>query len=1139
MKTLLLHACALLALAASASAEIIGVEQFDYPDGIIAGHSGGTFWDYKNFAPTGHDATASDWDNFTGAPVVTNGRLVTDNSSAKREYNGPGEGFPPSDEADGAVNDPASVPSSVAKTVYYRVTFTTGATLPSFISVSSSDFGTDIVSFGVSMDQPNDNKFSFRIHPLSFIFNSGTLAAPNTNYTLVTKLDYANNVASLYLNPDLNAAEGSVPPLLTTSNFTATHWSTAVRLASGTGGAVTWDDLVVATTWDDLGTVVTTTADTDDGSLNPALGGGVSLREAVNHSPVGSLITFGPALSGQTITLGGTQLVVAKSLTIDASSLPLGITVDGNRASRLFDVNSGIAGTLKSLTLTGGNSTSTGGAIRNAGSLTIIHCTLAGNTAVNHGGAILNGHLLTLTGCTLTDNQGAGGAALSDVNGDETFVISQCTIAGNRSRIAATGGGLDFYRTTSATLSHTILSGNTAGGVLKNYGTAVGVGPLPPLISGGHNLSDDAPSGLTAGSDLTNNPNIKLSPLGYFGGPTMTMHPLIGSAAIDAGGTTNPGGTDQRGFPRFRDGDDSGTAQLDIGAVEAGETYRVDTAADPGGLRTILTLAYSAPHPGVRVIFNPATFAVANAPAITLSGTELAVPAGESIFIDASNIPAGVTLSGNNASRVFNITNGASVAMHGVVIANGKAADGNDNPSGTGGPGANGGGILNSGTLSLLSCTVTGNRAGDGGAGSSFGTVGGAAGAGGGIFSSGALVLVSSTVRGNQAGNGASDYYGSPGGDGGGIYVSAAARLISCSIAGNHTGNGGPGSYGANGGQGGGIFSGQPLSLTGCSIIRNQTGNGSDGAPPGKGGDGGGIFHQSSLSLTTCTVAGNRTGAGGFFFAQAPGGGGGGLFSGGPLALRTSTVSGNAASSGGGIAANSSTALTLQHSIVAQNTAPSGGTDIFDGAVTYQNANFIGTTAGIGSATGPAPLTGDAKLAPLSDYGGPTFTCLPLPGSPAINAATGSTATTDQRGQPMNGTPDLGAVEAQADLVGFVDTDSDGMDDRLEVLYGFIVGVQDGHLDADGDGSSNRDELGNKTGPRDPASVFKILTFSRTGNNINVTWTSFPGLSYTLEYGNTLGFGSTVGLGTATGMTLGNTIGPFTGPASFFRIRRN
>lgn len=175
MKTILLRALAFfVVLATTASAEIIGVESFDYSDGAVTGSSGGTFWDYKNFTPTRHTGTRSTWDHVTNAPAVASSRLVTNNSSAKREYNG-------TLESDGAVNDPATAPSSVAKSVYYRVTFTTGATLPSFISISSLDFGTEIASFGVSQDLPNDNKFSFKIPGLTS--NSSTLAAVNTTYT--------------------------------------------------------------------------------------------------------------------------------------------------------------------------------------------------------------------------------------------------------------------------------------------------------------------------------------------------------------------------------------------------------------------------------------------------------------------------------------------------------------------------------------------------------------------------------------------------------------------------------------------------------------------------------------------------------------------------------------------------------------------------------------------------------------------------------------------------------------------------------------------------------------------------------------------------------------------------------------------
>jgi len=215
-------AAAILALATSAPAEIIGVETFDYPDGPIAGKTAGTFWDFKNFPPTGHDGTASDWDNSTGAPVVTASKLVTDNNSAKREHNGPG------DEADGAVNDPASAPSSGAKVVYSSVSVTTGATLPTFFGVSLFDFASEMVFFGLGTGQASFGIGTFNGFGTA---TSSSLVAANATYTFVTRIDYTANTLRLFNNPDLNAAEPATADS-TLTNYTATNWTTSVRLAS-------------------------------------------------------------------------------------------------------------------------------------------------------------------------------------------------------------------------------------------------------------------------------------------------------------------------------------------------------------------------------------------------------------------------------------------------------------------------------------------------------------------------------------------------------------------------------------------------------------------------------------------------------------------------------------------------------------------------------------------------------------------------------------------------------------------------------------------------------------------------------------------------------------------------------------------
>ena len=182
--------------------------------------------------------------------------------------------------------------------------------------------------------------------------------------------------------------------------------------------------------------VVTTTADEND--PNGTLGAGLSLREALRDAPDGAGIVFDSALNGATLPLGG-EIVIAKNVTIDASSLPAGVTISGGGTSRIFSVNSGKIVALQNLTLTGGNGTGiavgnngVGGAIfNNGGTLTLTRCTLSGNTASNDGGAIDNGSgALTLTQCTLSGNHaGSKGGAIS--NFSSTVTLTHCTLSGN------------------------------------------------------------------------------------------------------------------------------------------------------------------------------------------------------------------------------------------------------------------------------------------------------------------------------------------------------------------------------------------------------------------------------------------------------------------------------------------------------------------------------------------------------------------------------------------------------------------------------------------------------------------------------------------------------------------------------------
>ncbi|MBP7950333.1 MAG: hypothetical protein KA004_11800 [Verrucomicrobiales bacterium] len=999
----------------SAPTGLLGLEQFDYPDGPIASRNGGAFWNWRNQTPAGRTAGVSDWDNDTGTPAIASGRLITQNNSATREYNGPGEGLPiTTDEGLGAISafDNGSL-SFRHKVVYCRVTLTTGASVTpdASIGIRSLDFGTERVVFG---KKAGSTTFGIEESGVSNT-NSTTAVAPNTTYTLVTKLDFGNGstgIASLFLDPDLNAVE---PAPLVTRAFNASLWSTSVNLRSGGGSPIAWDDLVVAASWDELGTVVTTATDEDNGSLNPAAGTGVSLREAVKFSPSGTLITFAPGLSGQTITLTHPDgdMEIPNSVTIDAAALPGGLTLSGNNVTRHFQVPIRTFLTLRGLALTDGHPDGDGGAIYNQGWLTADRCSFSGNISTSDGGAILNtsGGTMTLTHCTLSGNTAKyGGAILGD---DAALTLTHCTLSGNS---AATVGGALLSIGSTLTLTNSILAGNTANSA-PDFHQDIGV-----LFTNGVNLIGNlTDSGLTAGPTILTG-DAKLSPLGHFGGPVMTMHPLIGSPAIDAAGSTDPGGTDARGFPRFVDGNDaSAGAQLDIGAVEAGLLLKVLASGDGGGatLRSTLALINAASTQGLRVAFDPALFPAST---ITLAGSnELTAPAGKAFFIDASNLTGPVTISGNNASRVFNIPATATVAMHSVNIVNGKATIL-----------SHGGGILNGGRLTMEACRVENNRSVD----SADGSLPLPGGSGGGIRNTGILSMTNSRITGNQTGRGGNatgtDESGARSGNGGGISNRGILTLTDCAVADNATGQGGnatPGGTGTGGyGVGGGVshegasarFTATRCSFTGNHADRNgRDGNGqvrTDGAP------GGGIDAHAAMTLESCTIAGN-------FSADTSYGGGGVALFDDTVVLRHCTVANNTTTGpGAGIFCFHSTQLTLQNCVVAGNITPDSIKDLrIPNTTTYVGANLLGTAAsGSGTPTGPAPIiNANPLLAPLGDYGGRTQTMPPRPGSPAIDAGTTTTLLTDQRGLPRtrdgdgNGTalPDLGAVEASHVLV--------------------------------------------------------------------------------------------------------------------------
>ncbi|HWY73972.1 MAG TPA: choice-of-anchor Q domain-containing protein, partial [Verrucomicrobiae bacterium] len=301
-----------------------------------------------------------------------------------------------------------------------------------------------------------------------------------------------------------------------------------------------------------------------------------------------------------------------------------------------------------------------------------------------------------------------------------------------------------------------------------------------------------------------------------------------------------------------------------------------------------------------------------------------------------------------------------------------------------------GGGIDDEGgTLTINDSTFSGN----------FTFTPAVSGGGGICFFGDTLRVNGSTFYSNSV---SSDYMAG----GGGIYLyGGTLTLTNCTLSGNFVAN-----SGVVGPGGGGICldGASTATITGSMFSGNTA----------SADTGGGISGwQGALTIIGSTFSGNSAGG-----SYSYGGGGIYLYR-DTLTLNNSTFSGNQAiAGGGGIWVQNGpyyAELLINNSTFSGN---SGGGILFGGNVFYlTNTIVAGNTPGdiSGGSFGANNLTnGNPLLAPLGNYGGPTQTMPPLPGSPAIGA--GSVAAnifaTDQRGYPrtQNGLIDIGAVELQS-----------------------------------------------------------------------------------------------------------------------------
>ena len=399
--------------------------------------------------------------------------------------------------------------------------------------------------------------------------------------------------------------------------ITATDSANGLSVTSS-GIAVSIPNLVVTTATDDAGTASNCTVQHAPGSGTDS---SCSLRDALAEAAsLGSAnITFSSTAfaTAQTITLGsaGTMNIPANTTitgptTGSGPTLTQLVTVSGNHAHTVFQVNPGVVA-ISGLTIANGVTTS----------------------ELSAGGITVSGGSLTVSNSTFSGNSTTGGidvssGAIANFSFDGTVTVSNSTFSGNfTSNLDFTVGAIGNFSRGTVTVSNSTFSGNSggnanqSGGAIENEGNGTitlknnlfdnnsstgpsssnGVNNLQGTTNASHNLFADGDqcSGCSETNDTTIPGSSNLGPLGSYGGPTQTLLPLPGSAAICAGVAESVNSTpitaDQRGvaIPTTY----NGTRCYDIGAVQT--DYALSFSTQPPA--SVLTGTPMSPAPAVTV----------------------------------------------------------------------------------------------------------------------------------------------------------------------------------------------------------------------------------------------------------------------------------------------------------------------------------------------------------------------------------------------------------------------------------------------------------------------------------------------------------------------------------------------------------
>ncbi|MBW4654109.1 MAG: DUF4347 domain-containing protein [Kaiparowitsia implicata GSE-PSE-MK54-09C] len=618
----------------------------------------------------------------------------------------------------------------------------------------------------------------------------------------------------------------------------------------------------------DSGTVIFNNLTIANANAGTVVGGSIDNRGTLTLNTVAIRNSRSPAGGG---------LFNSGTTTINNSTIS-GNTATENGGGGIY--NTGTT-TINNSTISGNTATENGGGgIYNSGTANLTNVTITNNTAVSGGGggimrdsgsvnlrnSIVAGNIsasapdvqgtFTNPGHNLIDKSDGSTGFANGVNGNIIGTIAAPVNSG-LGALANNGGPTQTHALLTGSLA--INAGNNAlvvGSTDQRGNTRIvdgtvdmGAFEYPPTLT----LSTSTPSiaegsngsfVISRGANTTGNLTVNLTIDGSsttsatdytlsggsvsISGSNLTLVIPNGQASVtlsmaalvEAVGFAEPTETLRLNLATSSDYTVGASANATISILQNGFTVINTTDAGEGSLRQAILNANAIAGDDT-ITFTGATFEDDIPDTITLTSV---ITSNITINGTGANL---LTLSGNNTSRVFFIVSGSVVNINNLTIANGDAGTGF------------GGGIENSGTLTLNAVAIRNSRAASGGGLYSFGTttinnstISGntATGAGGGIYSAGGTILTvrNSTISGNT---------GSVGG--GILHDNSTADLTNVTISNNTATNGG-----------GGIFHfGGTADLANVTITNNTA----------VSGGGGGIMRDSgSVNLRNSIVAGNN-----------------------------------------------------------------------------------------------------------------------------------------------------------------------------------------------------------------------------------------------------------------------------------------